>query len=278
MIMKLLRPLLLLFLSIATGAGAAPGDAVLRLATTTSTENSGLLGAILPDFEASNQVEVHVLAVGTGQALKLGCNGDVDVVLVHAPPAEKKFIEDGCGVNRRQVMYNDFIIIGPEDDPVGVAQADDAAEAFKRIADHDALFVSRGDDSGTNKKELHIWDKAGITPGGNWYREAGQGMGKVLQIASELDAYTLTDRGTWLAYRAKLPLHIVLEGDPVLYNPYGVIAVNPQRYPDTNYMDAMKFIGWLTSPEGQDRIAEYRVDGQLLFTPMAVTRVSRNTR
>lgn len=248
---------------------------VLRMATTTSTENSGLLKVILPQFEARSGLDVQVLAVGTGQALRLGCNGDVDVVLVHAPAAERKFLDDGCGVNRRQVMYNDFVIVGPADDPAGVANSKDAADALKKIAERQVIFVSRGDDSGTNKKELSLWKQAGLKPAGSWYREAGQGMGKVLQMTGELNGYTLTDRGTWLAYRAKSPLKIVLENDPALYNPYGVIAVDPQRYPDSNYTGAMAFIGWITSPEGQQMIADYRIDGQTLFTPMAITKLSK---
>jgi tungstate transport system substrate-binding protein len=240
------------------------------MATTTSTENSGLLEDILPEFEARSGLEVQVLAVGTGQALRLGCNGDVDVVLVHAPAAEQKFVDDGCGVNRRPVMYNDFVIVGPPADPAGVAQSSTAADALARIAKTQSIFVSRGDDSGTNKKELALWQTAGMTPSGSWYREAGQGMGKVLQITAELDGYTLTDRGTWLAYRAGSPLGIRFENDPALYNPYAVIAVNPARYADADYTGAMRFIAWLTSHEGQRMIADYRVDGQPLFIPMAI--------
>ncbi len=248
---------------------------VLRLATTTSTENSGLLKVLLPQFEARSGMEVQVLAVGTGQALKLGCNGDVDVVLVHAPAAEQKFLDEGCGVNRRQVMYNDFVLVGPAADPAYVAQSKTAAGAFDAIADHQAIFVSRGDDSGTHKKERKLWQATDVAPAGLWYREAGQGMGKVLQIAGELDAYTLTDRGTWIAYQKRLPLKVLFEKDPMLYNPYGVIAVDPQRYPDINYTGAMAFIGWLTSIEGQRMIAEYRIEDQTLFTPMAITHASR---
>jgi len=251
--------------------GAQADPPMLRMATTTSTENSGLLKVILPRFESRSGLDVQVLAVGTGQALRLGCNGDVDVVLVHAPAAEKKFVEDGCGVNRRPVMYNDFIIVGPPADPAAVAHSMDAAEALARIAKSRAIFVSRGDDSGTNKKELALWQKAGVKPAGGWYREAGQGMGKILQITGELDGYTLTDRGTWLAYRAKSPLKMLFEKDPALYNPYAVIAVNPERYADTNYIGAMTFIAWITSREGQRMIADYRIDGQALFTPLAIT-------
>lgn len=271
---KSLRILTLLAVSLCAPAAHAD-PAVLRVATTTSTENSGLLKALLPAFERRSGLDVQVLAVGTGQALRLGCNGDVDVVLVHAPAAEQKFLDDGCGVNRRQVMYNDFVIVGPPDDPAAVAGSAGAAAALGRIAGSQAIFVSRGDDSGTNKKEMALWRQAGVRPAGDWYREAGQGMGKVLQMTGELDGYTLADRGTWIAYRAKSPLRIVLENDPALYNPYGVIAVDPGRYPDANYTGAMAFIGWLTSPEGQTMIADYRIDGQALFTPLAVGRLSR---
>jgi tungstate transport system substrate-binding protein len=242
---------------------------VLRLATTTSTENSGLLRDILPLFEAKSGYQVHVIAVGTGKALKLGQNGDVDVVLVHAPAAEAAFVKAGYGVDRHAVMYNDFVILGPANDPAGVRKSSSAADAMRRIATQQSVFVSRGDDSGTNKKERKLWQAAGVKPAGDWYREAGQGMGKVLQISGELSAYTLTDRGTWLAFSNKLPLQIVFEGDPALFNPYGVIAVNPKRYPDINYAGATTFINWLTSAQGQARIGAFRVAGKQLFIPNA---------
>lgn len=253
---------------------AASDDSILRMATTTSTENSGLLKALVPRFESDSGLEVQVLAVGTGQALRLGCNGDVDIVLVHAPAAEQRFLDDGCGVNRRPVMYNDFVIVGPPGDPAGVAQTGSAAEALAAIAQAKAIFVSRGDDSGTHKQELSLWQGSDATPAGSWYREVGQGMGKVLQMTGELDGYTLTDRGTWIAYRGKSPLKIVFENDPALYNPYAVIAVDPARYPDINYTGAMAFIGWITSLEAQQMIAEYRINGETLFTPLAIRRMS----
>ena len=241
----------------------------LRLATTTSTENSGLLRVLLPKFEASTGIKVHVLAVGTGQALTLGRNGDVDVVLVHAPPAEKQFVTQGYGVNRRAVMYNDFVIVGPRSDPATLQSASDVVEALGRIAKTSSRFVSRGDDSGTHKKERRLWEQTDLEPSGDWYLEVGQGMGKALQIAAELDAYTLTDRGTWLAYEGDLPLSVVFEGDERLFNPYGVIAVNPERHPHTNYRDALRFIDWLTSNEGQDVVRNYRKHNRPLFVPMA---------
>jgi tungstate transport system substrate-binding protein len=255
-----------------TPVSAAPDASsnILRMATTTSTENSGLLETILPKFEKSSGYEVHVIAVGTGKALRMGRDGDVDVVLVHAPPAEKKFVDGGYGINRRQVMYNDFVIVGPANDPAGIKGMKDSAKALEKIANKHAVFVSRGDDSGTNKKELRLWKAAGVKPHGDWYRAAGQGMGKVLQMSGELGAYTLTDRGTWLSMRAKLPLKILVEGDPRLYNPYGVIAVHPGRYPDVNYEGAMAFIAWITSPQGQKMISHYRVNNEQLFTPMAL--------
>ncbi|HKK04525.1 MAG TPA: substrate-binding domain-containing protein [Gammaproteobacteria bacterium] len=244
----------------------------LRLATTTSTDNSGLLDVLLPKFKKATGISVHVIAVGTGKALRLGANGDVDVLLVHAPPAEMKYMHAGHGVNRRKVMYNDFVIVGPASDPAGIKGGKDAVKAFEAIAQHHATFVSRGDDSGTNKKELILWKDAHIKPSGKWYRAAGQGMGKVLQIAGELNAYTLTDRGTWLAYEDKVPLKIVVQGDARLFNPYHVIAVNPNEYSDVDYTGAMQFIAWLTSVPGQREIRDYRLHGKQLFHPTAITK------
>ena len=243
----------------------------LRLATTTSTENSGLLQDLLPYFERKTGYTVHVIAVGTGKALRMGRDGDVDVVLVHAPAAEQKFVDEGAGVKRVKVMYNDFVIVGPADDPASVSSSTSGIDALSKIAKSQAIFISRGDDSGTNKKELSLWKDAGIKPQGDWYREAGQGMGKVLQMSAELSAYTLTDRGTWLAYQTKSPLKITYEGDPILFNPYGIIAVNPARYPDINSAGAEALIDWITSPDGQRMIGSYTVAGSLLFTPSADT-------
>jgi len=262
--------LLILLLDLTSIVHAAPPQAqLLRLATTTSTENSGLLRDLLPLFEAGSGYRVHVIAVGTGKALKLGQNGDVDVLLVHAPAAERAFVEAGYGIDHHRIMYNDFVILGPANDPADIRHSDSAADAMQRIARHSIAFVSRGDDSGTHKKERQLWQAAGLSPHGKWYLEAGQGMGKVLQISAELLAYTLTDRGTWLAFRDKLPLQVLFEGDPVLYNPYGVMAVNPQRYPDLNYAGARAFINWLISDQGQARIGGFRLAGKKLFTPVA---------
>ena len=253
-----------------------PGFAVsqerLRMSTTTSTENSGLLDVLLPPFERMFDVKVDVIAVGTGKALRLGRNGDVDIVFVHAREAEDKFVSDGFGVNRRDVMYNDFVVTGPENDPAKVKGTNNAAKAFAKIAKAGALFVSRGDDSGTHKKEKKIWAQAGVAPRGTWYMEVGQGMGAVLQIADEKRAYTITDRGTYLAFGKKIDLPVLCEGDPLLYNPYGIIAVNPAKYSHAKYLKAMSLIGWITSREGQKIIRGFGREkfGRPLFYPMAV--------
>lgn len=241
----------------------------LRLATTTSTENSGLLYLLFLPFEEKFNLKVDIIPVGTGQALKLGENGDVDVVLVHARKAEEEFVKKGFGVNRKNVMYNDFIIIGPADDPAQIKQTKDAREAFRKITLSKAPFVSRADNSGTHKKETAIWEKAGIKPSGRWYLEAGKGMGEVLTMANEKRAYTLTDRGTYLAYSGKIDLPILSEGDPLLYNPYGIIAVNPARHPQVKYVQTMALIGWVTSPDAQKIIGEYKKFGEILFHPLA---------
>ncbi|MDX1528686.1 MAG: substrate-binding domain-containing protein [Gammaproteobacteria bacterium] len=244
---------------------------IIRLATTTSTENSGLLDYLLPEFKRESGYTVHVIAVGTGKALRMGSDGDVDLVLVHARPAEERFVNHGHGIDRRDVMYNDFVIVGPPGDLAGVRQSASAADALARIATGEHMFVSRGDDSGTHKKERRLWDLAGINPAGRWYREAGQGMGKVLQMSSELDAYTLTDRGTWLAMKDKLALELLFEGDEPLHNPYGIIMVNPARHPHTDVAGASALVEWITSERGQRLIDEYRVNGQRLFIPNAAT-------
>jgi len=262
---------------LSTAAQGAGGQSVstqgtrLRLATTTSTQDSGLLPVLNPPFEKLTGITVDVIAVGTGKALKLGENGDVDVVLVHDRKAEDVFVAQGFGVNRRDVMHNDFVVVGPVDDPAGIAHSTSTADAFSRIAAAGAPFVSRGDASGTNAKELQIWAAVPLKPRGAWYKEAGQGMGEVLIMSSNLKAYTLTDRGTWIAMKDKLGgLRIMLENDPSLFNPYGVIAVNPQRHPEANYMAAMQYIAWVTSAQGQKIIREYAMGGQQLFTPDAV--------
>ncbi len=242
----------------------------IRLATTTSTENSGLLRVLLPPFERRTGFTVHVIAVGTGKALRMARDGDVDVVLVHARAAEREFVRSGFGVNRRDLMYNDFVIVGPKADPAGIRGTKNVATAMPRLAVSDALFISRGDESGTHKKERELWALAKVQPAGKGYREAGQGMGRVLLIADELQAYTLTDRGTWLAMRDKLDLEIMVEGDTRLFNPYGIIAVNPARYPDVNYAGAMALIAWVTSVRGQQIVRDFTIDGEALFKPLAI--------
>ncbi len=238
----------------------------LKLSTTTSTENSGLLRVLLPPFEKQCNCRVDVISVGTGKALKLGETGDVDVVLVHARQLEDKFIAEGYGVNRRDVMYNDFVILGPASDPAHVKEAKTSHEAFQRIANSKSIFLSRGDESGTHQKEKEIWATAGITLQGNWYRSAGQGMGEVITMATEQRAYTLSDRGTYNAFRhGKTDLAIVFEGEKGLFNPYSVIAVNPKKFPHVKYDLAMKFIDFITGPEGQNIIANYKVEGDPIF-------------
>jgi tungstate transport system substrate-binding protein len=238
----------------------------LRLSTTTSTENSGLLGILLPPFEKKCGCQVDVIAVGTGKALKLGEAGDVDVVLVHARPLEDRFVGDGFGVNRRDVMYNDFVIIGPEGDPADIRHARTAADALRRIALAQLPFISRGDESGTHEKELEIWRTAGINPQGRWYRSMGQGMGEAIIMATELRAYALSDRGTYIAFKqGKTDLKILFEGEPGLFNPYGVIAVNPKKFPGVKFDLSMMFIDFITGREGQALIANYRVGGEPVF-------------
>ena len=244
----------------------------IRLATTTSTANSGLLDAILPEFEKDTGQQVHVIAVGTGKALRMGRDGDVDVLMVHAPPAEQKFMAEGYGDNRRSIMYNDFVIVGPSSDPAGVAGLKNGAESLSRIASHNALFVSRGDDSGTHKKELGLWKKAGIAPSFSNYREAGQGMGKVLQMADELQAYTMTDRGTWLANKDKSSLKVLVEGDAELFNPYSVMTLSHAKYPGLNHAGAQAFADWITSDKACHLISAYQVAGSQLFHPDCETR------
>lgn len=263
----------------AANDAAATEPVVLRLATTTSTADSGLLDAILPDFEQKNNARVDVVAVGTGQALEIGTKGDADVVLVHARAREDKFVADGDGVNRLDVMYNDYIVVGPTADPAGISGSALAKEALAKIAEAQAPFASRGDDSGTHTKEKSLWASATITPTADsgWYFAVGQGMGETLLFANEKLAYTLADRGTWLAMQEKLPaLTIVVggatidqNGDKALLNPYGVIPVNPEKHPGVNVELATKFAEWLTSAEIQQMIGDYGKEqfGQPLFYP-----------
>ena len=241
---------------------------ILKLATTTSTENTGLLKVLLPPFENANNASVQVISVGTGKALKLGEDGNVDVVLVHAKEAEMDFINRGYGKDRREVMYNDFIILGPADNPAGLEKDQKPSEAMAAIMDVEAPFISRGDDSGTHKKELQLWKEAGLSPGGRWYMDAGKGMGDTLVMAQEKQAYVMCDRGTYLSMRSKLNLKVLVEGDPGLYNLYGVIAVDPAKNKNVNYELAKKFAEWLVSPEAQKIIGDFKVDGEVLFHPV----------
>ena len=267
---RLYRFLLALTLAVTALGGQAADRQVIRLATTTSTASSGLLDAILPKFEAKCDCKVHVIAVGTGKALKLGEDGNVDVVLVHARPSEDAFVAAGHGIDRRDVMYNDFVLIGPNNDPAKIKGEKDVLVAMKKITDAKWKFVSRGDDSGTDQMEKSYWKALDIKPTGQrWYFSAGQGMGEVLMMSGEMRAYTLTDRGTYISFQDKIGLPILMQGDARMFNPYGIIAVNPKKYPKANYQGATELIQWITSPEGQKSIADFKVGGEQLFIPSA---------
>jgi tungstate transport system substrate-binding protein len=241
----------------------------ITVASTTSTENSGLFGHILPIFQKETGIEVRVVAQGTGQALETGKRGDADVVFVHARAAEEKFVAEGWGVQRFDVMYNDFVIVGPSDDPAGMKGAANAAEALARLPASGAKFASRGDDSGTHKAELALWKAASVEPAGDWYLSTGSGMGATLNTAAQVPAYALTDRGTWLSFANRGPLEITFEGDPVLFNPYGVMLVNPEKHPHVKKDAGQKFVDWLISDAGQAAIAGFQINGQQLFFPSA---------
>lgn len=245
----------------------------LTLATTTSVQDSGLLDALLPPFETENRCRVKVIGVGSGQAIRLAKEGNVDVILVHDPPREEMFVKENYGVRRYNVMYNDFVIIGPEEDPALIRGGREGVKALKEIAISKSTFISRGDDSGTQRKERELWRVAGIEPSGSWYIEAGTGMVGTLRIANERRAYTLTDRGTYLAHRNELDLTILVEGDKNLYNLYSIIPLSKEKYPHINYQLAMKLVGFITSIEGQDIIRTYgqREYGQPLFFPLPIS-------
>jgi tungstate transport system substrate-binding protein len=248
------------------------GDKSIVVASTTSTQDSGLFGYILPIFKAKTGIDVKVIAQGTGQALDTGRRGDADVVFVHAKPAEEQFIAEGAGVKRHPVMYNDFVLIGPKSDPAGIAGSKDIVAALKAIQTKGAPFVSRGDRSGTHQAELALWKAAGIDIAkekGPWYRDIGQGMGAALNTASAMNAYVLSDRGTWISFKNRGDLAIAVEGDNRLFNQYGVILVNPQKHPHVKQALGQAFIDWLISPDGQKTIANYKIDGQQLFFPNA---------
>ena len=256
-------------------AGLVPTIAQERsivVASTTSTDNSGLFRRILPLFRQKTGIDVRVVALGTGQALDVGRRGDADVVFVHAKPLEEKFVADGEGVRRYPVMYNDFVLVGPKSDPARIAGTQDVLAAFRKIRAAEALFISRADQSGTHFAELNLWKAAGVDIAkakGPWYREIGQGMGAALNMASASNAYLLADRGTWISFRSRGDLEIAVQGDPPLFNQYGVILVNPAKHPTVKQQLGQAFIDWLTSPEGQKAIADYQINGQQLFFPNA---------
>lgn len=250
----------------------AADDRFIVLQSTTSTQNSGLFDYLLPIFQQSTGIAVHAVAVGTGQALNNARNGDADVLLVHAKRAELDFVAEGYGVERFDLMYNDFIIVGPAADPAGVRGAVTAIEALRKIAAAGTMFTSRGDDSGTHKKELALWRTAGIDAaqvGGSWYRETGSGMGATLNVAIGIDAYVMTDRATWISFKHKHDFEVLVDGDPSLFNQYGIILVNPKRHPHVKVADGQVFIDWLLGAHGQRAIAAFKVNGKQLFYPNA---------
>lgn len=271
------RRFVLAFACVLAGAGVFPApagaqDRSIVVASTTSTQDSGLFGRLLPQFTAKTGIGVRVIAQGTGQALDTARRGDADVVFVHAKPQEEKFVADGYGVRRFDVMYNDFVLIGPNSDPAGIAGTNDIAAALTAIKDKQAPFVSRGDLSGTHQAELALWQAAGVDIAkakGPWYREIGQGMGAALNTAAAMNAYVLADRGTWLAFNNRGNLAIAVAGDRRLFNQYGIILVNPARFPHVKSRDGQAFIDWILSPEGQNEIAAYRINGEQLFFPNA---------
>jgi tungstate transport system substrate-binding protein len=269
----MIRRLLIGLLATQALAGAATAqDKSILVASTTSTQDSGLFGYLLPLFKAKTGIEVKVVALGTGQALDTARRGDADVVFVHAKPEEEKFLAEGFGVKRYPVMYNDFVLIGPRSDPAGIAKSKDIVEALKTLKAKEQPFISRGDRSGTHLAELKLWKDAGIDiekDKGAWYKSIGQGMGAALNTAAASDAYVLADRGTWLSFKNKGELAIVVHGDKRLFNQYGVMLVNPAKHPHVKEELAQQFIDWLVSPEGQRAIAGYKINGEQLFFPNA---------
>src|SRR5262245_11423516 len=253
--------------------GPAVGqDKFITVASTTSTENSGLFGYLLPIFQQKAGIEVRVVALGTGQAIELARKGDADVLFVHHKPSEEKFVADGFGIDRHDVMYNDFVIVGPAADPAGIKGVKDVVEVMGKIAAAKAPFASRGDDSGTHKAELALWQEASVDvagASGTWYRETGSGMGPTLNTAAGMDAYALTDRGTWLAFDNRQNLAILVEGDPRLFNQYGIILVNPAKHPHVKAELGQTFIDWVLSDEGQEAIAQFKINGEQAFFPNA---------
>ena len=257
-------------IALAPPATAGAAEKFITVASTTSTENSGLFGHILPLFTKKTGIEVRVVAVGTGQAIRLAERGDADVLFVHHQASEEKFVREGHGLMRFAVMYNDYVVVGPKADPAKIGGLKDAAAAFKKIAAVQAPFASRGDNSGTHKAELALWSQAGIdVKGAGWYRATGSGMGATLNTAAGMGAYALADRGTWISFKNKQDLKIVVAGDPTLFNPYGAIAVNPARHPHIKVKEAQAFVNWLVSADGQAAIASFKLEGEPLFFPNA---------
>ena len=266
------RLFLLLAVAVCVTTPAAAQQRAITVASTTSTEQSGLFKYLLPAFTAKSGIEVKVVAVGTGQALDIGRRGDADVVFVHDRQAEEKFMAEGQGVKRFEVMYNDFVIVGPASDPAHIAGGNDVLEALRKIAAAKAIFVSRGDRSGTNAAELRYWKDAGIEPAKvleTNYKEIGQGMGPALNTSAALNGYTLSDRGTWLSFKNRRDLKILVQGDRRLFNQYGVMLVNPQKHPNVKVAEGQAFVDWLISSQGQSTIAGYKIDGEQLFFPNA---------
>jgi tungstate transport system substrate-binding protein len=266
------RPLSVLLALLLAGVVPAQAEEMVVVQSTTSTQNSGLFEHVLPIFEAETGIDVRVVAVGTGQAIRNAQNGDGDVLLVHSRADEEAFVDEGHGLERHDLMYNDFVLVGPQSDPASVGGLNDAVLALRRIAEAGAAFVSRGDDSGTHKAELRLFDAGGIDPtgkSGSWYRETGSGMGATLNTAVEMDAYALSDRATWMSFGNKNGHAILVEGDPRLFNQYGIIAVDPARHPNVRAEPAARFVDWMLSPVGQGAIAGFRIDGEQLFFPNA---------
>lgn len=269
----MIRMLLALFLF---ALPAQAQERFITVASTTSTDQSGLFGHLLPRFQAATGIAVRIVALGTGQALDVGRRGDADVVFVHDKPAEDRFVAEGFGVERIQVMYNDFLVIGPKADPARIKDLKDVTEAFRRVQRAGAPFVSRGDRSGTHAAELRYWQEAGVRPAGAWYREVGQGMGPALNTAAAMNAYILADRATWLNFRNRADLDVLVQGDERLFNQYGVILVNPQRHAHVRVEMGRTFIAWLVGPDGQRAIADYKIGGEQLFFPNAQAAANRS--
>ncbi|MCW9033582.1 MAG: substrate-binding domain-containing protein [Rhodospirillales bacterium] len=269
MLKKYCAGLLALATVLFVSSTVSAGDKYITVASTTSTANSGMFDYLLPKFTAKTGVEVRVVAVGTGAAIRLARGGDADILFVHHRPSEEKFVAEGFGIKRYDVMYNDFVIVGPSADKAGIKECKSGAEAFKKIGGSKAAFASRGDDSGTHKREKSIWKAAGVETSGSWYRSTGSGMGATLNTASAMGAYALSDRGTWISFKNKGELQILCAGDPNLFNPYGVILVNKVKFPHVKAKMGQQFIDWIVGTEGQKSIGDFRLEGKTLFSPNA---------